>query len=442
MKNRKIFMGVILVLLTSFSLIGATNTSSISTNTSGSSIDESGSAFTLNLVLAAATIDGETFTQIIMKPEINLKKFGMGFDLNFEMDADGNIREGEWDSWQAVVNKIRYLRLGELGSKFFFKVGNINSVSIGHGTIMGGFSNNIFFPDIRMLGIRLNLDFGLFGFESFVDNFLDYDIFAGRVYIKPLRKSRIPIFKRIAIGFSAAIDLDNQNPLVTGKNKYEYADDDTSQSDLYIYGVDIDLPLPSLGVLTWTFFADYVTINNKGAGMTTGFAGKLIWLFDWKLEYMRYGKKFVGPFFDQLYLLDRKDKYTELDLITEAYNGWQLTIWKNFSLTAPNDLTVSLQYKAEENNDPSMHFTLHVDRKLLFNKVEFDLDYTRTEISSFAKVFKIEDLNAIITLKLGYMIAENLMMSVTHIRSFKDDGTGTGTLEAMNSTSIETEIKF
>jgi len=440
MKNRKIILGVILVLLTSFSLIGATNTASVSTNAGGSSIDGSGSAFKLNGEIAAITIDGETYSQIIMKPEINLKKFGLGLDLNFEIDKDGNIREGEWDSWQAVVNKIRYLRLGELGSKFFFKIGNLESVSIGHGTIMGGFSNNIFFPDIRMLGIRLNLDFGLFGFESFVDNFLDYDIFAGRVYIKPLRKSGIPILKRIALGASAAIDLDNQNPLVTGKNKYEYADASNSTNDLYVYGLDIDLPMPSLGILTWTFFADYVTINRQGSGLTTGFAGKLIWLFDWKLEYMRYGKNFVGPFFDQLYLAERSTKYSSLDAITEAYNGWKLTIWKNFSLTAPNDLTVSLEYKADENDDPSIHFLLHVDQKLLFDKVSLDLDYTRTDIATFKDVFKIEDLNAVITLKLGYVVAEGVMMSVTHTRSFQDDGTGT--LKTLDSTSISTEFVF
>ena len=37
------------------------------------------------------SIDGETYNQILLRPEFNLGKWGVGFDFYLYIDGDGNI---------------------------------------------------------------------------------------------------------------------------------------------------------------------------------------------------------------------------------------------------------------------------------------------------------------------------------------------------------------
>ena len=435
---------VLLALMVAGGLFAAD--SSTNTSSSGSS-SSSSSPFSFGATVGAANINGVTYTQIILNPDLNFGKFGIGLDVNLEFDQEGKIRAGEWDSWQAVVNKIRYIRFGNKGEKFFFKVGNLNDVSVGHGTIMNGFSNNIYYPDTRMLGIQFDIDFKWFGFESFTENFLDYDILAGRFYIRPLKilKSKIPIIKNLEIGFTYAKDFDNLNPYANAtnqKDKYKYSDDSASSDEIYVYGIDAAIPLPNLGIISWTVFADYNWINKMGEGFTAGVMGKLLGFINFRAEYNRLGKNYVNNYFDYFYLAERADKYTSLTNQTKAYNGWKLAVWKNFKIKEQDDLTVLLSVEDQDGDGikPRMTFQLHVDRKLLFNKLEFDLIYVKQNISSFKNAFVIEDEYSLITMKTGYMIAENVMLSVTYVKSFAYDDNGV--LVGQESTSVQTELKF
>jgi len=434
---------VLLTLLVAGSLVAAEEGSDSSA--SDSSSRPSSSPFSFGAVVGATTINDVTYTQIVLNPDFDFGKFGFALDINLEFDNEGKIRAGEWDSWQAVVNKIRYLRFGSKGEKFFFKIGNLNDVTIGHGTIMNGFSNSIYYPDVRMLGIQLDIDFKWFGFESFTENFLDYDILAGRLYVRPLLKTGIPIFKNLAIGFTFARDFDNLNPYsnpTNAKDKYKYSDDRESSNDIFVYGVDLAVPLPDLGILSWTWFADYVKINKKGAGFTTGIMGKLIRFLNLRFEYNRYGKEYTGNYFDYFYMAERASKYSSLTNYTDPYNGWKLAIWKHFKIKDPNDLTILLEVEDQDADGvkPQMTFQLHVDRKLLFNKLEFDLVYVKKNISTFRGAFVIEDVDTIITMKTGYMIAENVMLSVTYVKSFAHDEEDK--LVGQESTLVQTELKF
>ena len=112
-----------------------------------------GSGLLFGAMIGATTIDGVTYTQIVLNPDIDLGGWGFGLDMNLEFDKDGKIRSGEWNTWQAIVSKIKYIRVGEKGDKFFMRLGALTDVSIGHGTIMEGFANTFFYPDVRMLGI-------------------------------------------------------------------------------------------------------------------------------------------------------------------------------------------------------------------------------------------------------------------------------------------------
>ncbi len=389
--------------------------------------------------IGAATIDGVTYTQVTLNPDLDLGGWGIGLDINLEFDKDGKLRPGEWDSWQAILNKIRYIRVGQKGETFFFRLGALKDVTIGHGTIMEGFANTLYYPDVRMPGLQLDIDFGEFGFETFTENALDVDIVATRFFVRPLGG----LFKKLHIGVTFAADFDTLNPVKTGKDKYEFEDNPASRV-VRVYGIDAGLPLPSLGVLEWMWFADYVQIVDKGNGFSTGLIGEMAFIFNWKLEFNRFAPGFAGPFFDYFYMADRGTKYAALDQITDPYNGWKFRIWRNFSIMKTDDLTLALQVSDTDGDDqkPMLVFDLHVDRKLLFDKVEFHLTYTKKDIDSFKKAFTIEGLDTIINWQIGYMIAENVMISVNYTKTFMEDPENPGQIKGQEATSVQTQLKF
>src|SRR5208337_1615572 len=63
------------------------------------------------------------------------------------------ISTNPWVVAQDVLNdlllKIRYLEWGQQRDPFFFKVGNLDDITIGHGLIMRDFANDADFPSIR-----------------------------------------------------------------------------------------------------------------------------------------------------------------------------------------------------------------------------------------------------------------------------------------------------
>lgn len=415
-------------------------------NTSTNS--SSGSGFMFGSTIGAVTIDGKTYTQIIMKPDLKFDKFGIGLDLNFEFDENGKIREGEWKGWQAIVNKIRYLQYGDKGEKVFVKLGNIDYATIGHGTILDGFSNALYYPDIRLLGWALDLDFGFLGFESFVPNILHPDFFAGRLYVRPLQGTGIPILSGLEVGATWAKDFKNQNVVTNGPSKYEFLDADHNHH-FAVYGFDLGMPILRLplGVFTMDAFADWAQIEGQGSGTSIGVQGKIAWLFNYRAQLDRFSAGYRSPMFDYFYLANRADtadpkfpgRYQGLAGVTNAYNGWKATIWRSFSIMNKDDLTLMLQYMANDTDRPSATFRAHIDRKLLFNKVEFDLLYIKKEITSFKNAITIEDENSIVNWKIGYMIAENVMLTVLYTKTFamKD-----GVLVGQESTAVQTELKF
>jgi len=156
------------------------------------------------------SIDGETYNQISLRPEFNLGKWGLGFDFYLYIDGDGNIYEDSWNfstatkGYQTLVDKLKYIRYGYPGDQFYFKVGTLSGVSLGHGILVEEYSNMMRYPEIRRVGFQLStfLDSGI-GIEFVQSDFK---------YSPSLLGARInyPLFANFDIGVSFATDV-NQN---------------------------------------------------------------------------------------------------------------------------------------------------------------------------------------------------------------------------------------
>lgn len=80
--------------------------------------------FGMNGLIGTLMIDGITYSQLRLMPEVSIWKFGVGLDLNILIDGDGNIRENDWDDTEDYVSKIYYIRYGHKGEPFYAKIGS------------------------------------------------------------------------------------------------------------------------------------------------------------------------------------------------------------------------------------------------------------------------------------------------------------------------------
>jgi hypothetical protein len=410
------------------------------------SIRRDSRGFRFDTVIGAANMShssgtNTTYTQLIFSPELEIGIFGIGFDINLEFDAERNLREGEWDSWRAILSKISYFRINEKGDPFYLRAGSLRKASLGHGTIVERFDNTLYMPEVRLMGLQLDMDFDVVGFEIFTSNAFLFDIFAGRAYVRPFSG----LLERFYIGTTFAADFDTRDYRIqAGGDKYNFNRVDGDKESVHILGLDVGLPLPSLGILTWLLYADFTTILDAGHGFATGFMGDFAFIFNWKLEFTRSSAHYIPSYFDSLYLINRSTRFEDLENITESYSGWLFRIWQDFSIIGKNDLTVSLQIRDSFNDTqkPMMSFDLYVDRQLIFDRVEFNLNYTKSEIDSFGSAFKIRGLDTFITMSVGYMIAENVMISIIYQKTFIDDPAEPGTLKGQETTMVQTQLKF
>ena len=130
--------------------------------------------FNMGLGVGSATIDGNIYNQVALRPEISLGKLGLGLDLVVYIDSQGNIRKSEWDEPSDFIDKILFVRWGAKSDPFWLKWGALNNVTLGYGGLIGGYSNMMEFPTVRKVGINTGFSFGNFGTELFMSNMKDF----------------------------------------------------------------------------------------------------------------------------------------------------------------------------------------------------------------------------------------------------------------------------
>ncbi|MBO8131755.1 MAG: FecR domain-containing protein [Candidatus Marinimicrobia bacterium] len=142
----------------------------------------------VGLGLGSVTLDGKIYNQFALRPEVQFGKLGIGLDLVFYFDQDGNLRRNEWDEFSDYLDKIYYLRYGTVEDPFFIKVGALDNVTLGYGILMNGYSNTTEYPQVRKVGIhggfKLGNNIGIEGFLANIKELFGPGLMAGRVTYK------------------------------------------------------------------------------------------------------------------------------------------------------------------------------------------------------------------------------------------------------------------
>jgi len=244
----------------------------------------------LGMELGTISIDGRTYAKTVFLPKFEIGKFRAAFYLPIIYNTDlfdpqdwykpaGN---NEWsfgtdqsgavpivkDVIHDVALKIKYLEYGDNRDPFFFKLGNIESITLGHGILMRNFPADIGFPAVRHLGANLGLDLKAAGFEGVVTDLGVPEIFGGRLYFRPTRKT-FPF----AIGISSIVDTYPAGQMVPD-----------SSGNLETYGnplflttaLDLDFPIIETDAFAIVLFGDGGTLfpyyrGNYSDYITPGF---------------------------------------------------------------------------------------------------------------------------------------------------------------------------
>ncbi|MCK5675101.1 MAG: hypothetical protein KAH95_17105, partial [Spirochaetales bacterium] len=287
----------------------------------------------LGLEIGTVTIDGETYSKAIIQPTFNIGKLKLSlylpvvyqtdlFDPDDWYHPEGNnewsfgadqdeIEDIAMDILSDLFLKIRYIEWGEQRDPFFFKVGNLSNMTLGHGILMKDFANDADFPSIRRVGLNLGVDNGGFGFETVVNDLADPEIFGTRLYFRPIGK--------LAFGFSGAVDI-NPDEYINPITSIPYYSD----TIFLTAAADLDFPLMENDILSFIFFADIAGMlpymngemqytmmyddsavdfsfsNFRNYGWNAGLFGNILFI-DYRLEYRYFDGVFKPSFFNTSY---------------------------------------------------------------------------------------------------------------------------------------------
>lgn len=119
----------------------------------------------------SVTINNQVYNQFSLRPELVLGKVGLGLDIYFYFDQDGNLYDENWnfssseDVYKTLIDKIYYLRWGVPDDDLYFRVGALSGITLGNGSLVKGYSNVMDYPRVRRTGINFKYAFPNFKFQ-------------------------------------------------------------------------------------------------------------------------------------------------------------------------------------------------------------------------------------------------------------------------------------
>jgi len=167
--------------------------------------------FGLGCILGSMSVNGENYQQMGFRPEIEIWKIGVALDINLFFDESGKIRKEDWNEPSDYLDKIYYIKFAKRGDPFYFKVGGIDSTTLGYGALINGYNNTIDYPSYKRQGLDIGFETSSFGAQLIVNDFKELRghnkslMGGGRVFVKP--------FSRLQIGGSIAADFNEYKGL-------------------------------------------------------------------------------------------------------------------------------------------------------------------------------------------------------------------------------------
>jgi hypothetical protein len=212
------------------------------------------------------------------------------------------------------------VRYGFRGEPVYGRIGSITDYTFGHGLIMDGYNNTLYYPVVIQPGLDLEVDgtavdFPFVGVQTLVSDVLDWDIMGMRLYVRPLANVKTPLVSAFTAGATVVTDRDPQ------ESPLEYTEDNPASESVTEFGLDAQMPLMARQDSSLVAYADWAKISGKGSGGLIGSRYTYRWL-QLIAQLGFYGKQFAPSYFDAFYERDRATEYASLDEYDEFSLGY------------------------------------------------------------------------------------------------------------------------
>lgn len=385
-------------------------------------------AWRKNINLAAEfgteIVDGKLYQRISFQPEFCIGKVGVGLDAFVLIDEDNKIRSKDWDEIADIIEKIIYIRYGQKRDPFYIMLGGLKTATIGHGMIMGKYSNLINYPTERKKGMELGIDRKMFGVEAVVDDLRKVNLYGVRAYVRPLVNEKMAfLLNKLTIGGTFCLDKDPNNK-------------DGKEKDMVITGVDAELPLIEKKILNVILYADAAKIKDHGKGIAAPGLLIRIPMAMFKAEYRTMESNFIPGYFNYLYELERDTKESLLVSGKPDKKGF----YAEFTSNIFNIISMGAHYEDYNNVNPNLSAKIELAKKIIPQLALAEATYSQNNMEHL----KLKTENTYIEWKVGYSISGPVSLVYTYSLTYEKDlaTPQKDDLKPVRSMSVTTRIDF
>ncbi|MCE2400225.1 hypothetical protein J4G08_04975 [Candidatus Poribacteria bacterium] len=400
-------------------------------------------------------INGDSYVRIQLQPEIPLGKIGIGFDLVLLYNPYAENAEDQflaedaeaWDSASTWLRLIRYISFGDPYDPFYFRLGEFDYLTIGHGSIMSGYSNH----DRRGLHMNLRKSDNRYGVETMVNDLGYPTIYGGRGFFRPFqRPENNNLLTRFELGTTYLIDIDPNSS-------------EEGEEPLDAVGFDVGFPIIERSSFRFDLYDDFVMINpppkpenfvlesiaakEKSKSHSENSVNELGWgnavgigfahtkaIF--KFEYRIFSDGYIPAVFDYTYEVGMPEFWGY-----ETNNALRRGFFTQLIWQPMPQLHFLGAYENYDNNTSKIY--LGVKESGLVPRLTYRAFYTKrnigqdSETNFFLDLFDLDEKSAL-TLEIRYAIFPPMQTIFTHEYRFRRVQTdeGTSQFEPIHKTSI------
>ncbi|MCX8056058.1 MAG: hypothetical protein N3F03_00425 [Ignavibacteria bacterium] len=381
--------------------------------------------------LGLSWINGEPYYLFNLSPDLSFGKFGIGLDVNFRIDRNGNLRNEDFNTFSDYLSLIKYVRYGQKREPFYIRVGGLDRAILGQGNIVYYYNNRASY-DNRKIGVELDIDFGKFGFESVYGDLSGKGLLGLRGYTRPLQFTdlkNVPIIGKLEIGGTFATDLNDYsgvtNATIDPNTKSLKILSD--EGNISIVGLDALLPIFKSNIVNIDLYSNFTKILKFGSGATLGagfsFNGLGIVSVDLKFERWFNGDQFIPRYFNQLYEVNRLRVDSSIGLV--GSRARELKSARSLGNSYYGELLIDLlnfvqifgSYSRYDKISNSGILRLETDLSPKNASYVFRAYYDKVGIQSEKDIFTLDD-KSILTAEAGYKPISYLLVSFIYQWTF------------------------
>ena len=221
------------------------------------------------------------------------------------------LRMEDWDELSDFARVVPLIQYGHGGEDLFLRIGDLSGLSLGHGTIVYRYRNNMRLNSYRG-GVYARGDWSLLGGEALVDDVLMPSLAVTRVFSRPLsRLANLPkALRDIRVGITVGADFRSPTQVqiaqLSEPEGGHYVVRSREKDILPFLGLDIDLPIWESESLQFVPYADFNNVDLDGFGFHAGLRSevrftplsRLMTRFEYQYAGEGYMGRYVSPFYE------------------------------------------------------------------------------------------------------------------------------------------------